>query len=77
MLATNVLWARTPKWAYIFGTMCPAKGKGAGVVMPWCDTQAMAEHLKAISLPVDPSCHAILMLDQGRCPRARRTEFRA
>jgi hypothetical protein len=50
------------KWAYIFGAICPAKGKGAGLVMPWCDTQAMAEHLKEISLAVDPGCHAVLML---------------
>ena len=26
------------EWAYIFGAICPAKGKGAGLVMPWCDT---------------------------------------
>ena len=53
------------KWAYIFGAICPAKGKGAGLVMPWCDTQAMAEHLREISLAVDPGCHAVLMLDQA------------
>ena len=53
------------KWAYIFGAICPAKGKGVGLVMPWCDTQAMAEHLKEISLAVDPGCHAVLMLDQA------------
>ena len=23
------------EWAYIFGAICPAKGKGAGLVMPW------------------------------------------
>jgi DDE superfamily endonuclease len=34
-------------------------------VMPWCDTQAMAEHLKEISLAVDPGCHAVLLLDQA------------
>ena len=33
--------------------------------MPWCDTQAMAEHLKEISHAVDPRCHAVLMLDQA------------
>ena len=33
------------EWAYIFGAICPAKGKGAGLVMPWCDTDAMAAHL--------------------------------
>ncbi len=33
--------------------------------MPWCDTQAMAEHLKEISATVDPGAHAALMLDQA------------
>ncbi len=33
--------------------------------MPWCNTEAMAEHLKEISLAVDPGCHAVLMLDQA------------
>ena len=37
------------KWAYIFGAICPAKGKGAGLVMPWCDIPAMAAHLVEIS----------------------------
>ena len=27
-----------------------AKGKGAGLVMPWCDTHAMEAHLAEISL---------------------------
>jgi transposase len=33
--------------------------------MPWCDTQAMTEHLKEISATVDPGAHAVLMLDQA------------
>ena len=53
------------KWAYIFGAVCPAKGKGAGLVMPYCDTQAMTEHLKAISAEASPGSHAILLLDQA------------
>lgn len=53
------------KWAYIFGAICPAKGKGAGLVMPWCDTHAMAEHLKLIGAEVAPGAHAILLLDQA------------
>jgi hypothetical protein len=30
------------KGAYIFGAICPAEGKGAGLGMPWCDTEASA-----------------------------------
>ena len=53
------------KWAYIFGAICPAEGKGAGLVMPWADTNAMAEHLKLVSAEVAPGAHAILIVDQA------------
>ncbi len=53
------------KWAYIFGAICPQQGKAAGLVMPWCNTEAMAAHLKEVSLAVDPGCHAVLLLDQA------------
>ena len=45
--------------------ICPAKGKGAGLVMPWCDTDAMAAHLIEISAAVDPGAHAVLIVDQA------------
>ena len=51
------------EWAYIFGAICPAKGKGAGLVMPWCDTDAMAAHLIEISAAVDPGAHAVLIVE--------------
>ena len=53
------------KWAYIFGAICPAKGKGAGLVMPWCDTQAMELHLVEISKAVDPGAHGVVIVDQA------------
>jgi transposase len=53
------------KSAYIFGAICPKKGKGAGLVMPWCDTAAMTAHLAEISVMVAPGAHAILILDQA------------
>ena len=52
-------------WAYIFGAICPKKGKGAGLVLPYCDTEAMQEHLFEISNAVDPGAHAVLILDQA------------
>src|SRR5829696_4265524 len=51
--------------AYIFGAICPAKGKAAGLVLPRCSTQAMALHLQEVSLAVAPGHHAVLMLDQA------------
>ena len=38
---------------------------GAGLVMPWCDTDAMAAHLIEISAAVDPGAHAVLIVDQA------------
>ncbi len=51
--------------AYIFGAICPKKGKGAGLVMPRCDTDAMTAHLAEISAAVEPGAHAVLILDQA------------
>jgi transposase len=51
--------------AYIFGAICPAEGKGAGLVLPSCDSEAMALHLAEISIAVAPGAHAILLLDQA------------
>ena len=53
------------KWAYMFGAICPRKGKCAGLVMPWCDTPAMTEHLAEISKAVDPGAHAVVILDRA------------
>jgi hypothetical protein len=50
--------------AYIFGAICPAHGKGAGLVLPRCTTQAMALHLVEISQAVAPEAHAVLLLDR-------------
>src|SRR3954471_24517382 len=35
---------------YIFGAICPQQGKGATLVLPRCDTQAMSLHLDAPAL---------------------------
>ncbi|MER2264615.1 IS630 family transposase [Methylobacterium oxalidis] len=51
------------EYAYIFGAICPEKGKGAALVMPGCNTSAMNAHLREISHMVDPGAHAVLMLD--------------
>ena len=53
------------KWAYVFGAICPAKGKAAGLVMPWADTHAMNLHLAEISQAVDPDAHTVVILDQA------------
>ena len=51
--------------AYIFGAICPQHGKGAGLVLPACNTEPMAMHLEEIAAAVAPGAHAILVLDQA------------
>jgi len=50
---------------YIFGAICPKEGKGAALILPWCNTEGMALHLKAISAAVAPGRHAALLVDQA------------
>ena len=51
--------------AYIFGAICPDQGKGAGLVLPRCTTEAMALELAEISQAVAPGAHALVLLDQA------------
>jgi transposase len=50
---------------YIFGAICPKKGKGAALVLPACNTEAMSLHLAEIAAEVAPGAHAVLILDQA------------
>ena len=51
------------KWAYIFGAVCPERGVGAGLVMPFADTEAMNAHLAEIARTISPGAHAVLLVD--------------
>ena len=49
--------------AYIFGAVCPARDKGAALVMPEANTEAMELHLKEISKAVSEGAHAVIIID--------------
>ena len=51
------------EWAYLFGAVCPGRAVGAGIVMPYANTEAMNEHLKEIGKAVSPGAHAAIVLD--------------
>jgi len=51
--------------AYIFGAICPKDGKGAALVLPACNTEAMNLHLTEIATAIAPGKHAVLLLDQA------------
>ena len=44
---------------------CPEHGTGAGLVLPFCNTEAMQLHLDEIAARVTVGAHAILILDQA------------
>lgn len=50
---------------YIFGAICPRQGTAAALILPWCNTEAMALHLNVISQKIAPGRHAALLLDQA------------
>ena len=51
--------------AYIFGAVCPERRTGAGIVMPYANTEAFNAHLAEISRCVAESSHAALLLDRA------------
>jgi hypothetical protein len=51
--------------AYLFGAICPALGKAAGLMMPYADTEAMNAHLAEISARVAKGAHAAILMDKA------------
>lgn len=50
-------------WAYLFGAICPARGVGAALVMPYVGVEAMNRHLVEIGATVTPGAIALLIID--------------
>jgi hypothetical protein len=50
-------------WAYLFGAICPARGTGAALVMPYVGIDAMNQHLVEISANVSPDAIALVVFD--------------
>lgn len=51
--------------AYIFGAICPKDGKGAALVLPSCNTEAMNLYLAEMATEIAPGRHALVLLDQA------------
>ena len=49
--------------AHIFGAVCPARGVGAALVLPYVNTHAMSLHLQEISRQVSAGAQAVVTLD--------------
>jgi hypothetical protein len=50
--------------AYLFGAICPARGVGAALALPYAGTD-MQLHLDEISRNVTEGAHAVLLLDRA------------
>lgn len=65
------------KNAYLFGAICPAHGKGAALMLPYANTEAMQMHLDEISKYVARKSHAVILMDRangsGRVAYNRKT----
>ena len=63
--------------AYLFGAICPARGVGAALAMPYADTEAMQLHLDEISSRAaaapTPSCSSTAPAGTRPAPIVRRT----
>ena len=48
--------------AYLFGAVCAERGIGAGLVLPFVNTEAMNPHLAGIGRTITPGAHCLLPL---------------
>ena len=53
------------KSAYLFGAICPKRGTGAALALPFADTEAMQLHIDKISRHVEQGAHAVLVMDRA------------
>src|SRR4051794_24986995 len=54
---------RRHAWAYLFGAVCPERAVGAGLVLPYVDTEATGLHLAEIGRHIAPGAHGVVVLD--------------
>jgi hypothetical protein len=48
------------EYAYLFGSICPARGIGEAMIVPWVNKEIMIEHLKQISEITEKGRHAVV-----------------
>ncbi len=49
--------------ACIFGAVCPVRDKGAALVAPYANAEAMQKHLEEISASIAPGSHGVVIMD--------------
>jgi hypothetical protein len=61
--------------AYLFGAICPARGVGAALALPYADTDMMQLHLDEISRNVAKGAHAVALLDRAGWHTTRKLDM--
>jgi len=51
--------------AYLFGAICPMRAKGAALMLPFANTDAMQLHLDEISRHVARKAHGVVLMDRA------------
>jgi len=53
------------KSAYLFGAICPKRGAGAALMLPFVNTKAMQMHLDQISKHIVRKAHGVVLMDRA------------
>ncbi|MFC5078556.1 hypothetical protein VTH8203_01719 [Vibrio thalassae] len=53
------------EYAYLFGSVCPTRGIGEAMVVPWVNKEIMVEHLKQIAAVTEKGRHAVVIMDDA------------
>lgn len=51
------------EYVYLFGSVCPARGIGEAIVVPWVNKDIMTNHLEQISKATEKGRHAVVIMD--------------
>ena len=51
------------EYAYLFGSVCPTRGLGEAMLVPWVNKDIMVEHLKQLSAVTEKGRHAVVIMD--------------
>jgi len=51
--------------AYLFGAICPKRGIGAALMLPWANTKTMQLHLDEVSKMVARRAHGVVLMDRA------------
>jgi hypothetical protein len=51
------------EYVYLFGSVCPSKGIGEALVVPWVNKEIMLAHLQQISQVTEKGRHALVIMD--------------